>query len=106
MFDEVLEIIKKAGIFLVIAQAFLQLCAGDSYEKYIRMVIGLMSAMLLFLPVVEWMREDGIQSFETYRLTYEEELFGQETDFDEIRDEAWKHMLENGGADALSSFDG
>ncbi len=98
MFDEVMEMIKKAGVFLVLAQTFLQLCAGDVYEKYIRMVIGLISAMLLFLPVLEWIREDGVQSFENYRVEYEEEMFGNETDFDAIRDEAWKSQLENSGS--------
>ncbi len=105
MFDDVLEIIKKAGVFLVLAQAFLQLCSGDVYEKYIRMVIGLISAMLLFLPIVEWIREDGGQSFENYRLIYEEELFGKETDFEEIRDEAWERMLKNSNAVVLPSSD-
>lgn len=97
MFDEVMETIKKAGVFLVLAQTFLQLCAGDVYEKYIRMVIGLISAMLIFLPVLELLREDGWQSFEKYRMVYEEAMFGNETDFDAIRDEAWKSQLENGG---------
>lgn len=106
MFDEVLEIIKKAGVFLVLAQAFLQLCAGDVYEKYIRMVIGLISAMLLFLPVLEWVREGGIQSFENYRLIYEEELYGKEIDFEEFRDEAWERMLENTNAEVMPSSDG
>lgn len=94
MFDEVLEIIKKAGIFLVLAQTVLQLCSGDSYEKYIRMIVGLISAMLLFLPVVEMIRTDGFQSFEEYRLLYEKELFLEEPDFEAIRDEKWKGIME------------
>ena len=95
MFDEIMDIIKKTGVFLVLAQTVLQLCAGEVYEKYIRMVIGLISAMLLFLPVMEYIREDGFQSFEQYRTEYEQEMFGSETDFEAIRDEAWSHQLEN-----------
>lgn len=94
MFDEIMEIIKKAGIFLVLAQTVLQLCAGDSYEKYIRMIVGLISAMLLFLPVIELIRSDGLQSFEEYRIRYEKELISEDMDFEAIRDERWKIYLE------------
>lgn len=94
MFDEILEIIKKAGIFLVLAQTVLQLCAGEAYEKYIRMIVGLISAMLLFLPVIELVRSGGLQSFEEYRLRYEKELLSEEMDFEAIRDERWEAYLE------------
>lgn len=94
MFDEVLEIIKKAGIFLVLAQTILQLCAGEAYEKYIRMIVGLISAMLLFLPVIELIRSDGLQSFEEYRLRYEKELLSEEMDFEAFRDAKWEAYLE------------
>ncbi len=89
MFEDILLIVKKAGIFLILGQTILHLCAGDTYEKYIKMLVGLVTAALFISPILELFQNDGIQSFEEYRIRYEEKIFEEETDFEEIRDESW-----------------
>lgn len=89
MFEDILLVIKKAGIFLVLGQTILHLCAGDDYEKYIRMLVGLITAVLFIAPIMELIQKDGFQSFEEYRIRYEEKLFEKDADFEQIRDEKW-----------------
>lgn len=94
MFDNVLEVIKKAGIFMILAQTILHLCVSESYEKYIKMLVGLITAILLFFPILELIKEDGFQDFERYRSEYETILLGGPPDFEAIKDEAWNDWME------------
>ena len=51
MFEDVLEIIKKAGIFLILSQTVLQLCVSEIYEKYIKRLMDIicsLAALLVF----------------------------------------------------------
>ncbi len=93
MFDNILEIVKKAGIFLILAQTLLHLCVSDTFEKYIKMLVGIVTIMLLIFPVLSFFREDTFQYFDEYRQTYEEKIFGQEVDFEQIRDTKWNGYL-------------
>lgn len=93
MFNEVMELIKKAGVFLILAQTLLHLCVADSFEKYIKMIVGLVTVMMLVFPVIAYFREEDIKSFDEYREAYEKEIFGDTPDFDQIRDENWKTYL-------------
>ena len=74
MFEDVLEIIKKAGIFLILSQTILQLCVSEIYEKYIKMMVVLVTAVMLILPIAEFIKEDAFQSFEEYRIEYEKKI--------------------------------
>ena len=95
MFEHVLEIIKKAGIFLILAQTVLHLCVSDAYEKYLKMIVGLITAIMLLLPIVDLIREDGLETFDTYREKYETEMFGKTLDFEQIKNEAWQNDWED-----------
>ena len=53
------EIIKEAGIFIVIAQAVLILVPGESYEKYVKVIIGLVMIVKLAQPIVAFFSEDA-----------------------------------------------
>lgn len=100
MFDNVLEIIKKAGIFLILAQTVLHLCISETYEKYIKMLVGLITAILLIFPVIELIKEGGFQDFESYRMEYEARIWSGTPDFEEIKDDAWESsMKEQTGQD-------
>ncbi|MBQ7766966.1 MAG: stage III sporulation protein AF [Lachnospiraceae bacterium] len=94
MFDNVLEIIRKAGIFMILAQTILHLCVNESYEKYIKMLVGLITAILLIFPIFELIKEDGFQDFEQYRSEYEAELLGGAPDFETIKENAWNDWME------------
>lgn len=91
MFDHVLEIVKKAGIFLILAQTVLHLCVNDAYEKYIKVIVGLITAIMLIFPVVELIRDESFRDFESYRTEYEEQMLGGAPDFERIKEEAWEN---------------
>ncbi len=100
MFDSVLEIIKKAGIFLILAQTVLHLCVSETYEKYIRMLVGFIMAILLIFPVIDLVKENGFQDFESYRLDYEARIWSGTPDFEKIKDDTWENsMKEQSGQD-------
>ena len=78
---------------MILAQTILHLCVSDTYEKYIKMIVGLITAMMLLLPVLNLIKEGGMEDFETYRTQYESQMFGNEPDFETIKDEAWEDYM-------------
>ncbi len=46
-----LEIIKEIGIFIVIAQAVLYFVPGESYVKYVKVIIGIIMIAKIAQPV-------------------------------------------------------
>ena len=79
---------------MILAQTALHLCVSEAYEKYLKMVVGLITAIMLLLPVINLFREDGFASFEQYREKYEAEMFGNSPDFEQIKNEAWQNYWE------------
>lgn len=94
MFDGILEVIKRTGVFVIFAQTLLNLCAGEVYEKYIKILVGLITAVMLIFPIVEAVKKDALYSFEVYRIRYEKEFTNGELDFEQIRDERWGRYVE------------
>lgn len=47
----VLDFIKKLGIFIICAQSFIHFSAGKSYEKYVKLLIGIMVLAQFVVPV-------------------------------------------------------
>ena len=91
MFENVLDVIKKTGIFMVVAQTLLHLCGGENYEKYIKMLLHIIMAVMLAVPIAEGLKEGSIQSFEAYVKEFEETITKESLDFEKIRDEAWQN---------------
>lgn len=46
-----LEFMKRIGIFIICAQSFMHFAAGKSYEKYIKLLIGVMILAQFMVPV-------------------------------------------------------
>lgn len=70
-----IEILKEAGIFIVIAQAVLYLVPGEAYEKYIKVIIGVIMIAKLVQPILTLFSEDMTEdSFEKI-LEQSEDLF-------------------------------
>ena len=46
-----MEYMKKAGIFIICAQSFMHFTAGKTYEKYVRLLIGIMILGQFIVPV-------------------------------------------------------
>ena len=100
MFDSILEIIKKTGIFMILAQTVLHLCVSETYEKYIKMLVGIITAIFLIFPVIDLVKENGFQDFESYRLEYEARIWSGTPDFEKIKEDAWESsMKEQAGQD-------
>jgi len=51
MIHDLLEFIKRMGIFLICAESILYFSPGNSYQKYIRVLIGFMLLMQFMIPV-------------------------------------------------------
>ncbi|MCM1387522.1 MAG: stage III sporulation protein AF [Bacillus sp. (in: Bacteria)] len=53
--DTLVELIKKIGIFMIAAQAVVHFAPGLKYEKYIRMIVGVMILLQFLAPVYRMM---------------------------------------------------
>lgn len=60
MKTDVFEILKRASVFMILAQAIIHFRPSPVYEKYIRFLAGIMTAVILFLPMMEVFRK-GVQ---------------------------------------------
>ena len=60
MKTDVFEILKRASVFMILAQAIIHFRPSLVYEKYIRFLAGIMTAVILFLPMMEVFRK-GVQ---------------------------------------------
>lgn len=56
--DSYVNIMKEASIFMIVAEMLIQLVPSAEYGKYIRFLMDLICIMILFLPIVNILRED------------------------------------------------
>lgn len=56
-----LSVIKEIGIFIVIAQAILYFVPGDTYVKYVKILIGIMMIAKMISSVFSLLSENGIE---------------------------------------------
>lgn len=70
MVDYLVGVVKQLGIFTVAAQTLLHFCPNKSYEKYIRVLIGSMSIVILVVPLLglfhEGLEQDIQEKIESY----------------------------------------
>lgn len=55
-----IEMIKEVGIFIVIAQAVLYLVPGENYEKYVKVIVGIIMIAKMVQPVLTLFSEDAV----------------------------------------------
>lgn len=95
-----MEVIREIGIFIVIAQAILYFVPGESYVKYVKVIIGVIMIAKMAQPVLafinggEW--EQLLEQAEEFEsLTdFEESNTGQEDNSDEIREQVEKELAD------------
>ena len=58
-----LEIIKRTGVFLIMAETLYQFVQENRYARYVRMLIRLMTLAILILPVLELFKEGSSALF-------------------------------------------
>ena len=95
-----MEAIREIGIFIVIAQAILYFVPGESYVKYVKVIIGVIMIAKMAQPVLtfinggEW--EQLLEQAEEFgSLTdFEESNTGPEDNSDEIREQVEKELAD------------
>ena len=63
------ELIKKIGIFMIAAQAVIHFVPAQKYEKYIRMIVGVMILMLFLTPVYQILTKNAWEAPDWNALT-------------------------------------
>lgn len=74
MGKELIHLIQKFGIFIVIAQTIIHFCPKGSYEKYMKMLIGIMSLAVLAIPLLGIFQKNAEEEFWQKVNTYEENM--------------------------------
>ncbi|MBQ8591337.1 MAG: stage III sporulation protein AF [Lachnospiraceae bacterium] len=74
MAENILEFMKKIAVFMIIAQTILHFRPNKSYEKYLKMLIGIMVLAIFIVPVTEFFREDTIHEYELLLEGYEKSI--------------------------------
>ena len=64
MFNDFLDFVKRIGIFLICAESILYFSPGSSYQKYIRVLIGLMVLIQFVIPVRALLSGQGLEPIE------------------------------------------
>ncbi len=117
-----IEIIKRTGVFLIVAETLYQFIQENRYARYVRMLIRIMTLALLVLPLLDLVKEGSSEFFarkveeleeayteytyESANMGYEEELESVLTAYDNreveeyttayIKDTCNKCVIENG----------
>ncbi len=69
-----LEIIKEIGIFIVIAQAVLYFVPGESYVKYVKVIIGIIMIAKIAQPVLALTSEKTFEDILAESQTFTQEM--------------------------------
>lgn len=75
---EFLTMLKQTGIFLLAGQIILQFRPGQQYEKYVRLLLGLMVLAQLAVPILSLGDPEKMENFVRLVGNYEEELMAGE----------------------------
>ena len=70
----IMEIMKRASIFMILAQIFVHFRPSPVYEKYFKFLIGIMTMMILVLPIMELVREGTLDTYGQQMNDYLEEM--------------------------------
>lgn len=77
-----LEFMKRLGIFIICAQSFIHFTSGKSYEKYVKLLVGMMILAQFVVPVrAIFLGKDNAQIAEQvdrFRMEMKESLSGTE----------------------------
>lgn len=58
-----LEIIKRTGVFLIIAETIYQFVQENRYARYVRLLIRIMTMALLIIPVLDFIKKGSSDLF-------------------------------------------
>lgn len=82
--------VKGICIFMIIVQAVLYFAPGSAYEKYIRILVGLLIVLRITEPVFGiFMDEEAKAEIQSRVMELQEELEDQRVDFEEFPEDFW-----------------
>lgn len=62
------ELIKKIGIFMIAAQAVIHFAPGQKYEKYIKLIVGIMILLQFLTPVYRMLSKTALEESDWSKL--------------------------------------
>lgn len=74
MAEYILELMKRIAAFTIIAQAILHFRPNKSYEKYLKLLIGMIMLAIFIVPMAELFHKDSIREYELLLEGYERSI--------------------------------
>lgn len=74
MEDYIMTIMKRASIFMILSQALIHFRPNPSYEKYFKFLAGIMTVVILVIPVMELLRSGMMEQYQARMNEYTEYL--------------------------------
>ena len=71
---DILEGMKNMGIFMAVSHLIIQFCPSKEYEKYIKTICGIITVVILAMPVFKLFSEDTVTEFQAYLEICEQEF--------------------------------
>jgi len=70
----VFDVIKRLGMFTIVAQTMIHFCPNSQYEKYIKVLIGIMSVTIVITPFLGLVKNFSQNDFASTIKLWEERL--------------------------------
>jgi|GEM_PF-166520 len=74
MFNSFLNTICRIGIFMICAQAIIHFRPGKAYEKYLKMLVGVMVLVQIFSPLMELLSAEGQENIAARVIWFEQQM--------------------------------
>ncbi len=80
-----LDVIRAAGVFMIIAQTMYHFVSGSKYARYVRLLIRIMTLAVLIVPLLDLIKNGTNEDFSARleQFEYEYETILQETGYTE-----------------------
>ena len=98
MRHELFEIMRRASIFVILAQAVVHFCPKESYEKYLKLFVSLMTITVLIFPLFRLLRADVPARFEEELNKYDtqiKQLLQQMPEYEILDEKAYLSTIAN-----------
>lgn len=97
MAEYLLELMKRIAVFTVISQAILHFRPNKSYEKYLRLLIGIIMLAIFMVPITELFHTNSMQEYELMLEGYEKSIdrMYETSDFQmDLKEETYLYTLQ------------
>lgn len=68
-----LELIRTAGVFMIIAQTMYHFVSGSKYARYVRLLIRIMTLAVLIVPLLDLIKSGTKEDFQERLFQFEQE---------------------------------